>query len=272
MEQLNYCRQVVKQMKAIQQVPSMKAHHAQLQAVVDLSLASEKFMLPTGGSLLEDLEWRALDDDQPLRLPYTFCALEWRYGADSEVGPGQHRVSKRVLFCREDDGAIRCTPVLWLDAQGAWALCADFGVKCVGALGPSVAGRRQVTFLPTSEEQIRDPSACADEVTVLMGFLNAVACSNVRIHKLMDPRRVGKKVKAALPFDSYHVLTIDAPNALGKGSAIGGHRSPREHLRRGHIRRLDDGRRIWVNATVVAAGRGAGVVTKDYAVRGGKQQ
>ena len=51
------------------------------------------------------------------------------------------------------------------------------------------------------------------------------------------------------------------------GMPSGHHRSPREHLRRGHIRRLADGRRIWVNAAIVGAGKGVGVVSKDYALR-----
>jgi hypothetical protein len=97
-------------------------------------------------------------------------------------------------------------------------------------------------------------------------MLNALACSNVHIER-SEPKKSSKKIKSALPFDTYHILTIDVPGNSGGGMATGSHRSPREHLRRGHIRRLGDGRRIWVNATVVAAGRGAGVVTKDYAIR-----
>lgn len=101
----------------------------------------------------------------------------------------------------------------------------------------------------------------------MLSFLNALQCVNVHIERSM-PKKGNKKIKAALQFDSYHVLTIDVPGRPADLSGIGGpHRSPREHLRRGHIRRLTDGRRIWVNATVVAAGRGAGIVTKDYALR-----
>jgi hypothetical protein len=105
-----------------------------------------------------------------------------------------------------------------------------------------------------------------EPVVALLSLLNALACSNVRIER-SEPRMRRKKSASALPFDTYHVLTVGPPGTGPHGSLTGGHRSPREHLRRGHIRRLEDGRRIWVNATVVAAGRGAGVVTKDYAVK-----
>ena len=98
-------------------------------------------------------------------------------------------------------------------------------------------------------------------------MLNALGCSNVQIER-SKPKRAGKKVKAALPFDAYHVLTIDAPGRAGdRVVPTGPHRAPREHLRRGHIRRLADGRRTWVNATVVASGRRGGVIKKDYAIR-----
>jgi hypothetical protein len=39
------------------------------------------------------------------------------------------------------------------------------------------------------------------------------------------------------------------------------HRSPREHLRRGHIRIYQSGRRIWVNSTLVNAGVGGRIST-----------
>lgn len=51
------------------------------------------------------------------------------------------------------------------------------------------------------------------------------------------------------------------PSALAEPAA-----SPREHLRRGHIRRLEDGRKFWINAAVVAAGNG-GKIHKDYGIR-----
>lgn len=55
----------------------------------------------------------------------------------------------------------------------------------------------------------------------------------------------------------------DVAHAIGvpRGERNG----PREHLRRGHIRRLPDGRKIWVQACVVGS-RALGVVRKTYAV------
>jgi hypothetical protein len=89
----------------------------------------------------------------------------------------------------------------------------------------------------------------------------------VHTQKLPPLKAPKKKAKDALPFDSYHILTVDAPGGGNLNGRSGGHRSPREHLRRGHIRRYENGARIWVNATVVNAGIG-GRVSKDYLLRG----
>jgi len=103
-------------------------------------------------------------------------------------------------------------------------------------------------------------------IQVLLQFLNALACENVRAER-SEPKSAGRKIRAALPFDAYYILTVGAPASSRASAAHGGsHRSPREHIRRGHIRRLPGDRRIWVNAAIVNAGRGAGVVHKDYQV------
>jgi hypothetical protein len=46
----------------------------------------------------------------------------------------------------------------------------------------------------------------------------------------------------------------------------GTHRSPRQHLRRGHIRNLQSGKKVWVNATVVGS-RDNGVINKAYGIK-----
>jgi hypothetical protein len=97
----------------------------------------------------------------------------------------------------------------------------------------------------------------------------ALSCTNVshepieKINPAVNARRVrdGK-----LPLYETHRLVINA----GKQSSISGvsgssHASPRQHLRRGHIRRLPSGN-IWVNSCVVGSAE-LGVVKKEYAIR-----
>lgn len=103
------------------------------------------------------------------------------------------------------------------------------------------------------------------EIEVLMQFLCALECKNVRISDAPPPPRLqSKRARSGhLPLISYKVLTLDAESGGGNGRPGGGtHLSPRAHLRRGHIRRLPSGN-IWVNATVVKGGSN-GIVLKDY--------
>ena len=63
-------------------------------------------------------------------------------------------------------------------------------------------------------------------------------------------------------------LWIDVPEgSKNSGEWQGGtHRSPRQHLRRGHIRNLQNGKKVWVNAAVVGA-KESGVICNNYAIR-----
>ena len=282
MEHLNYSRQLVKHCMDMLAIPNFDPENrALVSSVVDLRGASTKFILPDGGRLYDDRELRALDESVPLRLPYPYLCLEYHSNGrdramDEPVGlvngiPQYERedfvsAPKRVVYARERGGYIVVTVAFWTRHDGVWRILPECALPATGYLvrGVSFSGR------PAIKAAFKDPrvplSDYMDELGALLCFLNVLQCSNVHVER-SEPKRSGKKIKTALPFDTYHVLTIDVPGKAGEGAATGGHRSPREHLRRGHIRRLADGRRIWVNATVVAAGRGAGVVTKDYAVR-----
>ncbi|GAC1664618.1 MAG: hypothetical protein PVS3B2_00540 [Candidatus Dormibacteraceae bacterium] len=267
LQPLNYCRQMVRQLREVRDVPG-HPHRDRLLHLIDLSSASQKFMLPRGGRLLDDDDLRGLADSD-LRLPFPFVALEFEAAEHfNEEAPFQ--CTKRIVFAREDEGVVRCTSVVFANATGMWTALPDFGLAMddwrgdtgpAGPAGPAMKILRTNDRLPASDYR--------DEAAALLSLLNALSCSNVRTEQHIPKTRA--KVKEALPFDSYHYLTIEM-SAGGSAQGISGsHRSPREHLRRGHVRRLPDDRRIWINATVVAAGRGSGVVRKDYLVRGAKK-
>lgn len=104
---------------------------------------------------------------------------------------------------------------------------------------------------------------------VLAELCEALSCSNVthepieKINPAVNARRIrdGK-----LPLYETRCLIINAGKQATAGTAQGGtHNSPRQHLRRGHIRRLLSGN-IWVNSCVVAANSPLGKIDKSYAV------
>lgn len=269
MEHLNFCRALVKQCSEILTAPSLSAlARAELSHAMDLCRASRKFMLPDGGKMLYDAELRGLDETQKLRLPYPFIALEYRAtGTEFRDKMPKKSCIRRIIFARESEyGIVITTAVCW-DSNGAWGLLGDCFVPDINYLDRSRSDSNGAPWINFNRPVIGSDQDYLEEISTVLAFLSALQCSNVHINR-SEPKKSGKKIKSALPFDAYHILTIDVPGRSTDGAGIGGpHRSPREHLRRGHIRRLADGRRIWVNATLVAAGRGGGVVNKDYAVR-----
>lgn len=115
----------------------------------------------------------------------------------------------------------------------------------------------------------------AQEAAVVLEFVEASSCSN--IHHVIGqaapkPSVAAKRKKnGKLPIFETRVLAIDVPDktvtqnpsgGLGQGSRSG----PRQHLRRGHIRRLESGKRIWVQSAVIGAGSVKGNVQKNYVV------
>jgi hypothetical protein len=271
MQPLNYCRQMTQELLA--QVRSgyrMNSAHG-IDTAISLAQHSTKFMLPPGGVLIDDKEFRAIDESEPLRLPYPAIALEFQM--PEAFG------RKFIVFAEDLGEKIRIFRAQWLYSERdkqpiGWFVGMDAN-ECRSIPKTNYLDRsRRPNGMPTilyekdnSREELDEP---IDDPFVLLCFLNALNCSNVSIAS-SQPKKGRVKAKDALPFDTYHVLMIETPGAAPGASGLGGsHRSPREHLRRGHIRRLSDGRRLWVNATVVAAGRGAGVVTKDYAMRRAK--
>lgn len=98
----------------------------------------------------------------------------------------------------------------------------------------------------------------------------ALSCKNVVTEPLepVDTSKNARRIKnGKLPIYETKILTIKAPEVVsGKTSNGGGtHASPRQHLRRGHIRRLPDCN-IWVNSCVVGSVEN-GIIEKSYNIK-----
>ncbi|ABO60499.1 hypothetical protein LA345_37905 (plasmid) [Burkholderia vietnamiensis] len=107
-----------------------------------------------------------------------------------------------------------------------------------------------------------------DDILALIQTGCVVNCSNIETPTLEAPAKLNKKRQqnGKVPFFDYRVLAL-RPTKAGDGQGRGGqHASPRAHIRRGHIRRLEH-KTVWVSDTLVNAGSARGVVVKDYAVR-----
>ena len=103
------------------------------------------------------------------------------------------------------------------------------------------------------------------ETRAIFQLCAALACTNVST-EVVRPNREARESRPASPLFDYHVLMIQPGAERHPSEDRGGsHASPRTHLRRGHIRRLSTGPRIWVNSCVVSPGA-IGTVNKDYAI------
>jgi hypothetical protein len=231
-----------------------------MNLAIHLARDSKKFLLPTDGKILEDADLRALVGLERLRLPFHCIAIEFK------ASEGRAN-SKSIIFAREVEEKIEIVPVMNYRENGYWYVGPSWSINTADGV-EWLGDGNGVGFLLDREDERLTSDAMWGPTFIVASLLNALACSNVRA-EVSSPIKQPKKSKNTLPFDSYHVLTIGAKSERTDGALSGSHafgRSPREHLRRGHIRRYESGLRIWVNATVVNAGSG-GKITKDYRVQ-----
>lgn len=220
---------------------------------------SIKFVLPNDGNLIEDRGLRGLGTDK-LNLPYPTIALEY-------VGDGDF--PKRVVMASLTPDSLVVVGVN--GNQRGW-------FAAIACVVPRDGWREEVDGdvhfrvepLKVEAHDAIYPVAlelCRADVSILLQFLNATQCSNVSALTI-PARRQGKNARrlGALPFDEYKVLTLDIASSRCARDSAGAGRQVREHLRRGHIRRYESGKKIWINSMVVSAGVGS-AVHKDYAVR-----
>ena len=100
-------------------------------------------------------------------------------------------------------------------------------------------------------------------------FLTILRCKNIKHVKHTPNVKQQKKRRKSgkIPFFSYYTVPIGPKKIyITENQDLVKRRSPRVHLRRGHIREYKLGKTTWVNHCVVR-GKGIGLVHKDYVVQ-----
>lgn len=175
-----------------------------------------------------------------------------------------------LVFCRQSaaeefivfTGTRDIHGAWWTSGQYLWARTSSGGWGIGGDGSPRLLGDR------FGEHADREREAVGKSVSIAWSVFAVMACSNVRQREHPPAAALNKKRTKAgkVPLATYKTLEIFAPNQRDEITPQGGtHASPRVHLRRGHIRRIGDGRTVWVQACVV--GSKHGMVVKDYRVR-----
>lgn len=102
--------------------------------------------------------------------------------------------------------------------------------------------------------------------------LEVIACSNIVLIDNPVPKHIKLKEKEKsfrYIYKTLHIITNNAKKKnIKKGS--GTHAGPKVHLRRGHIRRLSNKNKIWIQSCVVG-NKKRGIVYKDYKINDSNQ-
>lgn len=250
--------------------------------------SSIHFAVPDSGYIMQD-DLRGIRC-RKIRLPYPVITVEWFEPHDpSRLLPGHIPVDKRILLAIDGENEIYVYPFFhfrggnWesglygmvLDTK-SWANGPPSYVNNIYEKLPNGATGLHLPIKyiyhsgleDLAEEKLANPFDGSGNSPLILEFLEALSCSNVRHEPIepVDQRKNARRIKAGkLPIYETRILTIDAGKSISAGSGQGGsHASPRQHLRRGHIRRLQD-KNVWVNACVVGRAE-TGVIDKQYHV------
>lgn len=206
----------------------------------------------------------------------------------------------RSILGDETPNAVKIDVACWIDMDRTWMLqplgaILMIGSKSFGRKDPKTAGRADIFRNTAMFEMMTEPTLddtidiicerisyqefvdrsgddVANEIRMLAEMMTVLSCANVTSEVEKPPEKLlkarGRSGKE--PHYDVHVLTVDGerlgrPPVSVKGVSEDGFQV-RQHVRRGHVRLLQDGRRTWINRTVVAAGSRLGVADKIYEV------
>jgi hypothetical protein len=260
-----------------------------------------KFYVPDVSNIISNKDLVPPFDGEkylPFRLPYPVTILlsntnivleDIRTSTEEQVE--SHKIS--VLIQEEDreDLDIRCASVIYVPLTKKWVGQPAIGRFRLsggfhdGRMGYAVEWNRdkwtaeflkvcQSGYLKDNEVQqmLEDFQDDFMSMATLCKLLEINDCKQVSVN--VPPKLAKKHSKRgeAGAYD-YKVLSIggetwDSPYLGGGNGGGGGGGAKRSHMRRGHIRTYQNGKKVWINSTYVHGNR-EGFVEKDYRLKGG---
>lgn len=244
-----------------------------INTLLNTAERAEKFILPDGGIIL-DSGLKGLNGICP-KLPYKEVVIEYKlFGSltEQEISLGMVHSDKRIVIAKDFDTFIALN-VLYKQDQ-LWYPCAYQALIPIEPIfldGSKILSQIKIAYneeLLSPEKRTYEYAALNinGEICALLSLLEVLSCSNVTSERL--PRqKLNGSVKDCLPYDEYRVLVINVNKKDSKDHLVTGaeQASKREHLRRGHIRTYQDGKKVWVQQCIVNAGAN-GKIVKDYLI------
>ncbi len=254
------------------------------EIVSNLMLVAQRFYLPDACNVLEG---RKFDDGlRPLlRLPYDCIALL------SETTMDDNQAAWKITLSFDPDGATNnrlsimepshfqpgALPLISIVRYPGYGwfltpvMCCMMPRADVGydfAIATFGNGNAEIFAKWFNEKSGRSVSTeFIDDSVSLTNLCAILSLSNATTKQVTAPAALNRMRarKGKKPLYDYHVLVVDGETWDSPHVTTNTGNGVRSHLRRGHIRRLDDTRRVWVRATYVH-GSVPGFVDKDYKV------
>lgn len=262
-----------------------------VKGIHNLIKDAQVFCLPGDGLVFgADVTIDSLEG--PLRLPFPICALEFmpvlqptahNIYADPDCTDSSYTVDKSIVIAIDCESTgfrhshieadIVIITLQHVKSLDIWSISPFFYY-----LGADKIANRVPEEIAAGLLKIDDDKALTYQVTVIENFKDVVDQPNemdiatsmfpvlhllkaLQVHNIEVERRSETKLnkarvksgKRALP--DHHILTVTGRSYAPKpGKPNGTHASPRQHLRRAHLRHYD-GHNTWVNSMIVNPGK-----------------
>jgi hypothetical protein len=258
----NYAAQAEKALKELLLEQTGIAHetmHLDISAVQK----AQHFAIPDGALLLNTKGPGILN--VKLKLPYPAITIEYYLPKEQY---------KMIVIAIEENDEIYCRLMLYSKSHG-WLYIPvglhigpnDGMVKEGFKSSDSYAKGFEDSYKNISKEIV---SFYRKAISIpIVEFLEALSCHNVYTEPLavIDEKKNERRIKQGkVPLYETKILVVDTkPKEVDPNWKGGSHASPRQHLRRGHIRRYAT-HNIWINNTIVGKSEN-GKIDKSYAVK-----
>ena len=269
------------------------------KALSTLVVASQKFLLPENGKLLDIKKYNEQYSDL-LHIPFHSIALEITI-TDYPKNIEGHTTNKAVLFAwtkesvinaekndkehfpliLEDDSAIHFTQIFFHTGLNDWQVCPAYAAFIPSKINVLEGKEKRIenivgdanfmaTYRQHPEEELKGmiKEMVQTGFNTLLQFCLTVNCENISKGVIEPNEKQNKKRirNGKIPFFSYNYLKLT--NEKGEYADKGGtHASPRAHVRRGHLRRLPTGKTTWVRHSYIGDAA-LGAVDKAYVLQG----
>ena len=259
--------------------------------------SSIKFILPDYGVILPG--WREKPDwfagiPEAARLPFKEMAIAYSAPEMTEIQEAWDRNgnpvplsdhmlkkedtelhSRRVLYVKDiggkDENKVSITYIGYANCIKKWFLHPMSWVVSYSKINAVPVINYTIPGVDIKKMAHWAAYDYAEESSAVGEIMTALNCRNVQ----MDtdrPQPVSARFlksqskKNRLPIYEHKTLFLKRENPTQKNAGHSFKTSPRCHLRRGHIRRIQDGRQLWINACVVGDKK-SGMIDKKYSLQ-----